>query len=349
MEREVRPGQVVRQARLAGGLTGLVGDLPVQDEFAVVVPDDHRRAGLGQRLAVANGEGERLGHARGALDGRRARGVGAACVDAGEELGLRGEHDAGLAEGGQHFADVAQEGRVGAHDQDRPLGQQLTVLVQQEGRPVQRDRGLAGAGAALDDEDAAVRGADDAVLVGLDGPHDVGHAAGAGRVEGGQQHGVAGAVLEAAAVVVLEVEDLVVQFGDPAALGGDVPAPAQTHGGVPGGEVERPGDRCAPVDQERGVVGVVLTDPDAADVVRGAAGEVDPAEAQRAVDRVEGRQQPGPLGDEDIAFQTGLHAAAHRGQRVVDVPGGDPAQRVDPLVEPVDEFLLLLQFDSFAS
>lgn len=270
-------------------------------------------------------------------------------MDTGEELGLRGQHDPGLAEGGQHLADVAQEGRIGAHDQDRALGQKLTVLVQQEGRTVQRDRGLARAGAALDDEDTTVRSTDDAVLFRLDGPHDVAHAAGAGGAERGEQHGVTARVLETAAFAVPEIEDLVVQFGHRAALGGDVPASAQIHGRMPGGEIEGPGDRCPPVDQQRRVFGVVLTDSDTADMVRGTVAEVYAAEAQRAVHRIQGCQQTGTLGEEHIAFETGLQAVPYRGQRVLDTLRGDPAQRVDTAVEPVDEFLLLLQFDVFAS
>ena len=110
---------------------------------------------------------------------------------AGEQLADRGQQHARLAERGQHLADVAEEGGVRADDQHGTLGEQLPVLVEQIRGPVQRDGGLAGAGAALHDEHAAVRGADDAVLLGLDGLHDVAHPAGAGGVERGEQHRVA--------------------------------------------------------------------------------------------------------------------------------------------------------------
>lgn len=270
-------------------------------------------------------------------------------MDAREQLGLGGQHDAGLTERGQHLADVAQEGRVGAHDQDRALGQHLPVLVQQERGPVQRDRGLSGAGPALDDEDPTVRGADDAVLLGLDGPHDVAHAAGAGGAQRGEQHGVAARVLEAGALVVPQVEDLVVQLGHRAALGGEVSASAQPHRRMPGSEIEGAGDRCPPVDQKGRVLGVVLTNSDTADMVRDAVTEIDSAEAQRTVHRIQGGQQPGTLRDEHIAFEPGLQVVPHRGQGVLDALCGDPAQRVDTVVEPVDEFLFLLQFDVFAS
>ncbi len=52
---------------------------------------------------------------------------------------------------------------------------------------MQGDGGLAGAGPALDDEDAVERGADDAVLLALDGRDDVGHPAGALRGQGRHQ------------------------------------------------------------------------------------------------------------------------------------------------------------------
>lgn len=97
------------------------------------------------------------------------------------------------------------------------------------------------------------------------------------------------------------------------------------------------------------MVGVVLTNTDPADVVRGTVAKIDTTEAQRAVHRVQGGEQAGTLGDEHIAFEPGLQAVPHRGQRVFDALSGVPAQRVDTVVEPVDEFLLLLQFDVFAS
>lgn len=348
-EREVRTGEIVRQAGVAGRLASLVGDFPVEEEVPVVVRDDQWGAGLGQPLPVAYGERERLGHRLTALYGGGAGCVGAVGLDPGEEFGLRGEQDTGLAERGQHLADVAQEGRVGAHDQDGALGEQLTVLVQQEGSSVQRHRRLAGTGTALDDEHTAVRGADDAVLLRLDGPHDVAHAAGAGGVHGGEQHRIAARVLETGALAVLDVEDLVVQLGDDAAVGGDVSAPAQTHRHVTGGEIEGAGDRRTPVDQKGRMRGVVLADSDTADMVRGAVGEIDAAETQRAVHRIQSGQQTRAFGDEHVAFETGLQSGPDRRQRVLDVLYGDSAQHVDTVIEPADEFLLLLQFGTFPS
>ncbi|CAM5461672.1 hypothetical protein SGRIM128S_00832 [Streptomyces griseomycini] len=339
---EVLAGRVVRQLGGAGAFPGDVHQAVVQHEdLAVVLDGDHR---VGQRLPAADDLGEDVGHVGAALHGGRLGGVGPRGPHAGEQLADRGEEHAGLAEAGQHLADVAEERRVGADDQDGAAGQQLAVLVEQVGGAVQGDGGLASAGPALDHHDPAVRGADDAVLVGLDGAHDVAHATGARGVERGEQHGVTGRVLVAGAGLVVEIEDLVVQGGDPAALGGDVPAAPEAHRGVAGGQVERAGDVGAPVDEDGGALGVVGAQADAADVVGGAGGEVDPAEAEGAVHRVQGGEQPGPLGDEDVPLQPGLHGRVPLGERVRDGHLGVAAQGVHACVQPVDEFLFPAQF-----
>ncbi len=301
---EVFAGHVVRQLRGAGALPGDVHQAVVEhQDLAVVLDRDDR---IGQRLLVADVLGEHVGHVGPSLDGRGLRGVRAGRPHAGEQLADGREEHAGLAEAGQHLADVAEERRVGSDDQDGAAGQQLAVLVEQERGAVQRDGGLAGAGAALDHHDAPVRGADDVVLVGLDGADDVAHAAGARGVQRGQQHGVAGGVLVAGAGLVAEVEDLVVQVGDPAALGGDVPAAAQPHRGVAGGQVERARHSGPPVDEDRGALLVVGAQADAPDVVGLPGGEVDAAEAEGAVHRVQRGEQPGALGDQDVPLEPGL-------------------------------------------
>lgn len=266
-EDEVGAGQVVREGRLAGLVAGLQGHVPVDDQVAVLVRDDQRLAALGDLLTVPYGRGERLRHGGGALDGGGAGGVGAGGADAGEQFGGGGEEDAGLAEGGQDVADVAEERGVGADDEHGPLRELLAVRVEEVRGPVQGDRRLAGAGAALDDEDPSVRGADDGVLLGLDGLHDVVHPPGAGGVERGEQHLVGVTALVSGAGGVAEVEHLVVERGDRAAEGADVPAAGEPHRLVSGGEVEGAGDLGAPVDDERGAVRVVLADAEPADVV----------------------------------------------------------------------------------
>ncbi len=281
---------------------------------------------------------------RQALHRGRLRGVRRRRPYPGEQFADRRQQHPGLAEGGQHLADVAEEGRVGADDQDGAPGEQFPVLVEEIRGPVQGHGGLAGAGAALHDQDAAVRGADDLVLFGLDGPHDVAHPAGAGGVEGREQHGVAARVLVAGALPVPEVEELVVQRGDRTVAGADVAAPAQAHRGVAGGQVEGTGDIGPPVDQDRGAGRVLGAQSDPADVVGDAGGEVDPAEAERAVDRVQRGEQSGAFGDQDVPLQAGLHGRVALGERVSDGGLGVTAQRVHPHIQAVDEFLLATHF-----
>ena len=80
-----------------------------------------------------------------------------------------------LAEGGQHVADVGQEGAVRPDDQDPAPGHPARVGVEQVGDPVQADRGLPGSGCALDAQRVLRAGPDDVVLVRGDGGHDVAH------------------------------------------------------------------------------------------------------------------------------------------------------------------------------
>ncbi|RPK85316.1 hypothetical protein EES47_22425 [Streptomyces sp. ADI98-12] len=342
-EGEVRAGQVVRQSGGAGPLARLGGRRAVQVEGAVVVVVDLQHL-VRHGLPVGDGPGQRLGHLRPPLDLRGPGGVGAPCLDAGEQLAEGGEPDAGLAERGQYLADVAEEGRVRADDEHGAAGQLLPVGVQEVGGAVQGDGGLAGAGAALDDEDALVRGADDAVLLRLDGLHDVGHPAGAGGAERGEQDGVAVGVLVAGAPLVAQVEDLVVQRGDRAALGGEVAAPAQPHRGVAGGQVEGPGDRCPPVDEDRSAFGVLLPDSDTADVPAGPVPEIQPAETEPGIHGVQRRRGQPVLGDRHVPFEPGLLPRGDLRQRRSDGVVLSGATGVEEGVQVGDEGLLRPQF-----
>ena len=148
-------------------------------------------------------------------------------------------------------------------------GQPLAVGVEQVGGAVQGDGGLAGARAALDDQHAAGVGADDPVLLGLDGADDVGHPAGAGGVQRGQQHRLAGQAGPLRDVRIVEVEGLVGDADDGAPAGADVPAAADAEVVQRGRGVEGLGGRGAPVDQQRLLVAVLGLQPDPADVARG--------------------------------------------------------------------------------
>jgi hypothetical protein len=115
------------------------------------------------------------------------------------------------------------------------------VGVEQIRGAVQGDDGLAGAGAAVDDEGAGGARADDGVLVGLDGPEDVAHPGRAIAAQAGDERGLVvegGMPLEP-----VGAEHLVPVVGD-AAAGPAVPAPAhQTHRPGVGGAEERLGSR----------------------------------------------------------------------------------------------------------
>ncbi len=157
--------------------------------------------------------------------------------------------------------------------------------VEQVCGAVQADGGLAGAGGALHAHGVGEGGADEVVLLGLDGRGDVPHGPDAGPLDLAG-HDVAGAGFAPAQVLVLqagEVGGVAPAAGRPAE-----PAPDRHALGVAGARlVEGAGDGGPPVDHERRC-GRVLGDPHPADVValpavRGVAvGEVEPAEEQRA-------------------------------------------------------------------
>ena len=82
-----------------------------------------------------------------------------------------------------------------------------------------------------------------------------------------------------------------------------------------GGPVERLGGRCAPVDDQRFVVGVADADP--ADVADLTVGAVQPAEDQPFLLGVQHRQPPSGLEGEDVALvQTGAVLLANVGVAV---------------------------------
>jgi len=190
-----------------------------------------------------------------------------------------------LAESRQYRADVAQE-RVVRADHEEPLpGQLVAVGVEQVGRAVQADGGLAGAGSALHADGVADVGADDDVLLGLDGGDDVAHRPDPGTLDlvsqngGGERRRVlvrAGRRRDVEAFVLIGREPAV-RVPEPSA-GCDALRVARA------GPVERDGDRSAPVDHQRVavVVGdVAATDVEALVAVLACGLVVQPAEEQR--------------------------------------------------------------------
>ena len=114
------------------------------------------------------------------------------CADAGDQVGYGARHHAGLAQGGQHLVDIVQERGAWSHHQHAGAFQRAAMRVEQVCGTVQRHGGLAGAGASLDHYGAVHLGTDDAVLLGLDRGHDIGHLAGAARTQGCQQRALSG-------------------------------------------------------------------------------------------------------------------------------------------------------------
>lgn len=343
-EGEGGQGEIVRQPGLAGLVPRFDCHVPVEDQLPVVVRDDDRLALLGHLLPVPYGLGQYAGHVRPALDGGSRGAVGAGGVHAGEQFGDRRQQHAGLTERGQHVADVAEEGRVGPDDQHGPLGELFPVRVQQIRGPVQRDRGLPGARPSLDDEHPALRGADDVVLLGLDGRDDVAHPARAGAGQRGEQHLVGVVRLVSGAGGVGEIHDLVVQVGDRASLRGDVPPAAQPHRFISGREIERPRDGSPPVDQQWGPLGVVLPDSDAPDVMGDSVAPVDTSETESRDGGIQRGERGGVLGDADIALHPRLSTGAELRDRGMHGGFGRCPELVEPLVGEGDELLFLPHF-----
>ena len=123
--------------------------------------------------------------------------------------------------------------------------------VEQVRDAVEGDGRLAGAGAALDDQEALVGRANDAVLLGLDGGNNVAHATVAGLAEGMHEGSLA---LEFQSGRAGGVQQLVFEAGDASVTGGDV---AATHDAVRlggGGLVEGACGGCAPVNEQGSAV-----------------------------------------------------------------------------------------------
>ena len=189
-----------------------------------------------------------------------------------DQLDHRALVDRVLAERRQHVRDVVHEDGVRAHDEH--TAERLPVRVEEVRRPMEPDRGLPGAGPALDDERRLGLARDEAVLVGLDGRDDVAHARVTRSLELLQQE----VVERARRVGERPVERLVADAGERSAL---EPEPAPERDAVRLGRrrgVEGTRGGRLPVDDHHAVV---VVDPAAADVegvVHGV--DVDAAEAQ---------------------------------------------------------------------
>ena len=153
-------------------------------------------------------------------------------------------------------------------------------------------------------------------------------------------------------------EQLVLQPQQGAALHGEVPAAGEAHRLAAGGPVERLGDGCPPVDDDR--FALLVGDRQAADVERlepvGCLGHpVDAAEDQRCVAEVELGQPVDHGLVEHIALVARLKGAAEGALVEVSHPPGRVAADLETPVGVLDEFLfggkigVLLRHGSFNS
>ncbi|WP_308103673.1 hypothetical protein [Actinocorallia sp. API 0066] len=260
-----------------------------------------------QRLAEHVGQA-RVALERGALD-RLRRGGAAEQVRDGRLVHLD------LAQGGQHVADVGQEGPVRPDDEHARPAQPLPVREQQIGGPVKADRGLAGAGGALDADGTAEFGPDDDVLLRLDRRDDVAHRPGARPLDLlGEQPGRG---------EVATVQVLVLERGERAAPEPEAAPPGDAHRGARPGLVEGARDGRAPVQHEGGafvIVDVPASDVDGFGKV-GPVGVVEPTEEQRGVGVVgQGPDAQVEQGFEDLLGDPVSRRVGRQGRGVLPHP-----------------------------
>ena len=199
------------------------------------------------------------------------------------------------------------------------------------------DHGLAGAGPALDHEDAGQLGTDDLVLLGLDRGHDVAQPTGAGRLERGHQGVAAGDLGPGADEGLGVAEDLVLDAQQGPAPDREVPAAGEAHRVATGGPVEGLGHGRPPVDDHR--VLVLVGHGDATDVEIVTAVllvTVDPPEDERGVSQVEAPQAVGDAVVHDLPLPAGLLGATPSDLDGVRQPGGRRAAGLEALVGALD-------------
>ena len=326
------PAGVVRARPAAGGRHDLGRLAPADAQDPAT--ERHLETAAQGPLAITHGFGDDRGHALVTLEAGDLDRFGAGRRHLGHERCGRGQVDARLTQRRQHLLDVTEEEAVGPEHEHALALEQEAVGVEEVGGPVERDRGLARARAALHDEHAGQRRPDDLVLLGLDGGDDVAHEARARPLERGQQRrrtrqatvarrallvafGAGRALLVAfgAGRARGGAEQLVLQVDDPAPVGDEVAAAPQAHGMAAGGPVEGLRRRHPPVDDQRRVVDVGHRQ--APDVVRLAVVPVDAPEADGLVADPQALDALERVGHHDVALDERLrraHAAlAQRG------------------------------------
>ncbi len=213
---------------------------------------------------------------------------------------------------------------------------------------MQRDRGLAGSGTALDHQDPRPLGPDDPVLLGLDGFDDVAHPTRPRGVQCGQQSRLAGQTGAAECgqgrIVGLESGDVQIFVGDglddPPADPQVAPAPHAERCGRCR-HVERPGRWGAPVHQQLFPHITFREDAHPADVHVLTVGSVQPAETQLVLRDIEIDERLTVSGVGDIALYPATRGAVAVAEITVAEPGRLLAHPIQPLVQHGDESLLV--------
>ena len=206
------------------------------------------------------------------------------------QVGHGGLHHRLLPQRRQHLRDVAQEGAAGPEHEHAVAGQRRMV-VEEEGGPVQSHGRLPGARPSLHGQQLTEGGADDLVLLGLDGGDDVQHLAGPGPLELGQQR-IAAAQAGARQLAGRLAEEVVGHRDDPAPIDHHLSPALQPEGLFHPGPIEGHGDRGPPVDDDRVAQVVLYVAPP--DVPGGARRLVDPPEEERSRALARGRPPGGP-------------------------------------------------------
>ena len=258
-------------------------------------------------------------------------------LEAVDDLAERTQRHAGFAQARQDSLDVVHEDIGRADDQDATGLEPAPIVVEQVGGAVQGHDGLASPGSAADRGGATARGTNGLVLLLLDRRDNRVHGAVAGPAEARQQGALAdddevfGCVVGVEQVV-LDADDLV--------TGAPQDSAADDAGRIQGGRlIEDRGCRCTPVDDDH--IAVLIAHANATDVAGLAAGEVEPAEDEAVVGRVERREALGGLEHHGIALDEAAFIADVAARKALrDERFGDFCRGSEAVVDVVDIGLL---------
>ncbi len=210
--------------------------------------------------AALEGAAQELAHASVPLDPPHRHRLLDADLRFRGNVGDRRLHDCFFAERGEDLCDVTQEGPTGTEHQ-HAVAAERRVVVEEIGRTVQPDGGLAGTRPTLHGEELVEGGADDLVLFSLDGGDDVEHLAGACPFQLGQESITA--TQPGSASGVLAAEEVVGHGHHRAAINHDLATTGEPERVLGAGPVEGHGHGGPPVHDDRigsGVLHVATTD-----------------------------------------------------------------------------------------